>query len=258
MKYNPAQIKAKRARALAKQAKAKSLTTQIRTVAKSEALKTLETKFTQSSTGNVVFNSAINNGFTEMYSLIPPVAEGTGSWQRLDQTVRPVNIRTNWHIALGTPNRSMNVRCVLYCLQSKSIKHYPDLSVFTSGPAMLKSGVSDTPTIYNGNIGAEDLPVDTRAFRLLKCFKFNLIANVGTPNGDTTAGNSPNAMPSYKNLSYTYKCRSQLKYNSLGTYPNGHAPFWVLGYSHTDGTVPDVLNSDLSVSFVSQMTYKDA
>jgi len=141
---------------------------------------------------------------------------------------------------------------------TKNIKLYTDLNAYTSGPTFLKSGNSDSPTIYNGNIGSEDLPVDNREFRLLKCFKFNLMANVGTPNGDTTAGNSPNTLPSFKNLSYTYKCKSQLKYSSLAQYPNGHAPFWVLGYSHTDGTVPDVANTDIIVSYVNQMTYKDA
>lgn len=152
----------------------------------------------------------------------------------------------------------MNIRCVLYCLQDKRTRYFPALSSTISGPDMLKSGTSQLPTFYNGNIGAEDLPVNLKEYSLLKCFKFNLISNVGQPNGDTTAGNSPNTLPSYKNLSYTYPLKSQLKYSESNTYPNGHAPFWVLGYAHTDGTVPDVLNQDLFVSWVTQMTFKDA
>jgi hypothetical protein len=230
----------------------------IRKVARTEALKTQETKFVLKAAGALGFNSAINGGFTEMYTLIPPVAAGDGTFERLDDCLQPLNIRTNWHIALTHADRSMNIRCVLYCLQDKRVKYYPDLGATTTGPAFLKSGVSDTPTIYNGNIGSEDLPVNNKEYTLLKCFKFNLIGNVGLPNGDQTAGNSPNAMPSYKNLSYTYPIKSQLKYSENALYNNGHAPFWVLGYSHTDGTVPDVLNQDLSVSYVTQMTYKDA
>jgi len=236
----------------------KALVKTIRRVARSEALKTQETKFVLEAGGAVQFNSPINGGFAEMYNLIPPVAAGDGTFERLDDCLQPLNIRTNWYIALTNAVRSMNIRCVLYCLQDKRVRYYPDLATTTNGPAFLKSGVSDIPTIYNGNIGSEDLPVNLKEYTLLKCFKFNLIGNVGNPNGDTNAGNSPNAMPSYKNLSYTYPIKSQLKYSENALFPNGHAPFWVFGYSHTDGTVPDIINQDVSISYVTQMTYKDA
>jgi len=236
----------------------KTLVKTIRKVARSEALRLQETKFVLEAGGAVNFNSPINGGFAEMFNLIPPVAAGDGTFERLDDCLQPLNIRTNWHIALTNATRSMNIRCVLYCLQDKRVRYYPDLATTTTGPAFLKSGVSDTPTIYNGNIGSEDLPVNLKEYTLLKCFKFNLIGNVGNPNGDTTSGNSPNAMPSYKNLVYTYPMKSQLKYSENALHPNGHAPFWVFGYSHTDGTVPDVLNTDVSISYVTQMTYKDA
>lgn len=197
-----------------------------------------------------------------MYSLIPACSPGTGTWERVEDSVQPLNIRTNWHIALNTASRSMNIRVVLYCLQHKSIKYFPDLgSAYpASGPNILKSGDVSLTTIYPGRIEAEDLPINTDEFTLLKKFTFNLISNVGTPNGDTTAGNSPNAMPSYKNLSYTYKCKSPLKYTpgTTNKLPNGHAPFWVLGYSHTDGTPPDLTYQDINVSFINQMSYKDA
>jgi len=196
-----------------------------------------------------------------MYPLIPGITQGTGTYQRLDVALQPLNIRTNWHIALGTANRSMNIRVVLYCLQHKSIRHYPDLAQYAAGPNFLKSGTNTLTQNYDGKISDEDLPVNKEEFTLLKCFKFNLMTNVGAPNGDTTNGNSPNTIPSFKNLSYTYPMKSQLKYTPGGggtSYPNGHAPFWVLGYSHTDGTAPDVAFQDVVVSCMTQMTYKDA
>lgn len=244
--------------------KSSKLVPLIKQVAKSQALKVLETKFVMERNAANTFNSPINGGFSEMYSLIPLLNQGTGTYQRLDDSVQPLNIRTNWHIALGTANRSMNIRCVLYCLQHKSIKHYPDLNVYTSGPPFLKSGQATLTQGYEGRIQSENLPIDTQEFTLLKCFKFNLMANVGVANGDTTDGNSPNTLPSFKNLSYTYKCKRQLKYDasappmSPALYPNGHAPFWVFGYAHTDGTSPDIINQDVNISWMTQMTYKDA
>lgn len=247
-----------------KTAKAKTVTKaalvpMIKSVSRKQALGVLETKFVKDNR-SVFFNSAINGGFAEMYSLIPPVASGLGNWQRENDDVTPTNIRTNWHIALTTSARTMNIRVVLYCLQHKSIRHYPDLAVIGIGPPMLKSGDSSLTQAYNGKIGDEDLPVNKEEYTFLKKFTFNLMSNVGNPNGDTTAGNSPNTLPSFKNLSFTYPCKKQLRYSpgGLATYPNGHAPFWILGYAHTDGTAPDVLYNDVACTWTTQMTYKDA
>ena len=238
----------------------------IKSIAKGQALSLLETKFV-CDRNDANFNSKISTGFTEMYSLIPKVAEGLENWQRENDDLQPTNIRTNWHIALGTANRSMNIRVVLYCLQHKSIKHYPDLAAVTSLKFLKTGNGSGTPPgiqEFNGFIGDEDLPINKEEYTLLKKFTFNLMSNVGAPNGDTTDGNSPNTLPSYKNLSYTYPCKRQLRYTPDGpgagaaVYPNGHAPFWVLGYSHTDGTPADTLFQDVRVTSITQMTYKDA
>jgi len=233
----------------------------IKAVAKSSALKLLETKFVSTRFEGTQFNSAINGGFSEMYPLIPGITPGSGTYQRLDDTLQPLTIRTNWHVALSTASRTMNIRVVLYCLQSKSIRHFPDLATFTSGPSFLRSGDSSLISTYNGKITDENLVINTDEYTLLKKYTFNLMSNVGSPNGDTVAGNSPNVQPSFKNLSYTHKLKSQLKYDPLGTgttYPKGHAPFWVLGYSHTDGTAPDITYKDVIVSCMTSMTFKDA
>lgn len=254
--------RAENARARAKMnAQKKSLPKLIKKIARSQALSVLETKYVTSRFAALTFNSKINTGFLEMYPLIPSVAQGSGTYQRLDNTLQPLSIRTNWHIALSTASRSMNVRVVLYCLQHKSIKYFPDLAAITSGPDMLKSGDATLTQGYDGVTTDEDLKINNDEYTLLKCFKFNLMSNVGAANGDTVAGNSPNTLPSFKNLSYTYPVKSQLKYDPAVTgqdWPQGHAPFWVLGYSHTDGTGPDIAFKDISVSAITSMTYKDA
>ena len=250
----------------ASKASKKALVPLIKSVAKTTALKLLETKYVTQRDTAVTFNSAIDGGFNEMYTLIPKCSQGVGTWQRVEDSVQPLSIRTNWHIALGPIVRSSNIRCVLYCLQHKSIKFFPDLAAKypLTGPDFLKAGSSSLTQVYSGKISDENLAINNDEFTILKKFTFNLMANVGQPNGDSTNGNSPNTLPSFKNLSYTYKIKSPLKYTPTlaGTvstdFPNGHAPFWVFGYAHTDGTAPDVLNRDVLVSYMNQMTYKDA
>ena len=252
----------KLAQAQAAEAAKAKLVPLIKQVSKSQAMKLLETKFVSMRDNNVTFNSAIDGGFAEMYSLIPKCVQGAGTYQRIEDSVQPMSITTNWHIALGTSVRTSNIRCVLYCLQHKSIKFFPDLANAypATGPNILKTGTVALTSNYGGRIVDENLPINTDEFTLLKKFTFNLIANVGTPNGDATTGNSPNAVPSFKNLSYTYKLKSPLKYTPDGVtdLPNGHAPFWVFGYSHTDGSAPDVTFRDVCVSYITKMTYKDA
>lgn len=246
----------------------KALVPLIKQVSKSEALRLLDTKYVTQRDNGVSFNSAIDGGYNEIYTLIPKCSQGSANatWQRVGDNIQPLSIRTNWHIALGPVVRSSNIRCVLYCLQHKTIKFFPDLAAKypTTGPDFLKTGSSALTQVYSGRVVDENLAINNEEFTILKKFTFNLMANVGQPNGDSTAGNSPNTVPSFKNLSYTYKMKSQLKYTptlagTAGTdFPNGHAPFWVFGYSHTDGTAPDVLNRDVLVSYMNQMTYKDA
>jgi len=243
----------------AKPKASKALVKVVTAVAKTQALRQLETKFVVNTVNNA-FNSSINTGFLEMYSLIPQVQAGTGDWQRVNQDLVPINIRTDWHVSLTNAPRTMNIRCALYCLQHKSIRHFPDLASIITGPNMLKAGTSLQITNYDGSIQREDLPINTDEYTLLRKFTFNLMGNVGAPNGDTTAGNAPNVLPTYKKLTYTLPLKSGLNYspNVSAIYPNGHAPFWVFGYSHVDGTAPDVLNTDVQISSTTQMTYKDA
>ena len=260
----------KSAKSLASTAHAsKAMVTLIKKVATTSALKELETKYVSTSTGGQAFNSVIHSGASEMYSLIPPVSppatagDAAGDWQRANNDITPLSCKTTWHFALTPVARSMNIVVVLYCLQSKSQRDYAELgATFPTGPYFLKNGIATQISQFDGIPVSGDLPVNIEDFTLLHKKKFHLCNNVGLPNGDVTAGNSPNVSggQSYREHSYYYKCPKQLRYTpGSGTqYPQGHAPFWMVGYYHVDGSVPDVFEQDLTVSWCTQMTFKDA
>lgn len=248
----------------------KALVTLVKKVAVQQTLRELETKFVTSVQTATPFNSAINTGNLEMYSLIPALfapsaGSAAGDWQRANNDITPISCKTDWFVSLANVNRSCNVKVDIYCLQSKQSRTFPSVltEVGVTGPAFLKSGTSLQVTNYSGSIANSVLPVSLENFTLLKHFTFHLQKNVGIPQNDSTVGNAPNDSPSYKHLTFKYKCPKQFRYTPgvasvLGDYPQGHAPFWVMGYSHVDGSATDVVNTDIVGSWTTQMVFKDA
>jgi len=223
----------------------------------------LETKFVSNEFNAIPFNSAITTG-TEAYSCYPKLGPGTGQWQRIGLDVTPISVRNNWVVSVNSVTRSVNVMVDLFILIDKNNRYYPQIPL-AGVPNFLRSGnASGTGGCqsFNGFNTDSFKMINKERYTLLKHFRFQLCENVGQANGDITAGNSPNvSLQSAKTLTYYVDVPKQLRYKPESTiedYPNGHAPFWVLGYSKVDGTAPDVVNQSITVSHSTQMIYKDA
>lgn len=239
----------------------KPLVKMIKNVAAKVASSALETKYVTNNINAITFNAPIATGI-EQYSCYPTLGPGTGTYQRLGISVNPVSCKNTWIVSLSPVSRSVNIYVDLFVLIDKNNRYYPD--VVTSGaPQLFRTGNSSSGTqIYNGFNTDGFRMINQERYTLLKHFRFQLAANVGKANDDTTVGNAPNiSVQSAKTLNYFVDCPKVLRYNPNNTsanYPNGHAPFWCLGYSHVDGTPVDVLNQDVTVSHITQMKYKDA
>lgn len=237
---------------------------EVRQIAVVAAREQIETKFVQSVGTNVGFNSIIGGG--ECYSLIPPLLGGVGTYQRLDNSIRPTSIQTDWHISIPAVARSVSVRVDLYLLRVKKFRNFADVAAaYPSGsgvaPTFLFSGGAGETINHLGIINYSDYPVNTRDFSLIKHHSFTLAANVGLAQGDTTSGNAPNVPgETTKHIRYKHKVRAKYNYLPGGTnaYPNEEAPFWVMGYSRTDGGNPDVANQSVICSWTTKMFFKDA
>jgi len=222
----------------------------------------LETKYVCDTVNNIQFNSAVSLG-TEQYPLYPKLAAGTNTWERVGIDVSPIRVKNTWVVSINDVNRSENLYVNLYCLIDKNYRYFPDVQG-GAAPPFLRSGNSSGSGVqtYNGFNTDMFRMINKERYTLLKHFKFQLVANVGKANGDTNPGNAPNvALQSAKTLTYIVDTPKQLRYTPGNTgpiYPNGHAPFWVLGYSKVDGTAPDVVNQSITVSHITEMIYKDA
>jgi len=238
----------------------KSVAPALRRAVTSVLNRNLETKFITNEFNNIQFNSAISSG-TECYPCYPSIGPGTGSWQRIGNMITPIRVKNNWVISLSPVARSENLICDLFILIDKNNRFFPDIPL-SGVPQFLKSGNSFNNQSYNGINTDAFKKINTERYTLLKHFRFQLVSNVGNANNDTVPGNVPNvAGQSLKQLSYIVDAPKQLKYDPTKTspdYPLGHAPFWVLGYSKSDGTNPDVTFQSVTVSHSVQMLYKDA
>lgn len=263
--YRPGSASTRRkAKAYAEQMAGKSKSTALAIKVKRIVSGTLEKKFVSFAANSTNFNSGISV-IGDLKALVPQIGAGTGSWQRLDQRITPIRLTTTWHFAFADNiNRSMNILVTLYCFHKKNIKYVPDmlLDVTNNGIQLLASGNSGIVQPFNGYVTEGDLPFNRDSYTLIKKYQFQLCNNVGYPNGDTTAGNAPNVsnVASHKKISLTVKTPKQLCYKPTTgvVYPDGFAPFWAVGYAHVGGAAPDAINTDLNVSWNTQMTYTDA
>lgn len=240
----------------------KPMVKMMKQVALKVAESAMETKYVCDTVNAIAFNSAILSG-TEQYSMYPLLGPGTNTWQRVGIDIHPIRVKNSWVISLNTVARTCNLYVDLFCLIDKNNRYYPNV-VSSGAPQFLRTGQSAGTGLqtYNGYNTDSFKMINKERYTLLKHFRFQLAANVGTANGDTTAGNAPNvANQSVKTLSYTVDAPKTLRYNPTSTtpdYPAGHAPFWVLGYSKVDGSAPDVGNQSITVSHITEMIYKDA
>jgi len=224
----------------------------------------IETKFVSNEINAIPFNSGVTLG-TEQYSCYPKLGPGTGTWQRLGWDIAPIRCKNSWVVSINSVARSVNVMVDLYVLIDKNKRYFPDVQG-GGAPNFLRSGNASGPgstQSYNGYNTDSFKVINTERYTLLKHFRFQLCENVGQANGDTTSGSVPNVSgQSCKTLHYVVDTPKQLKYQPTNSptedYPNGHAPFWVLGYSKVDGGPPDVAFQSITVSHSATMLYKDA
>lgn len=262
---NPIRVKGYRRARRVRPSRARTARKPLMKLMKSVATKVqnagLETKYVCDTFNNIQFNSGVTSG-SEQYSCYPLLGPGTGTFQRVGLNVSPIRCKNTWVISLNTVSRSLNLYVDLFVMIDKNNRYYPNV-VSSGAPRFLRTGNSSGETqLYNGFNTDGMKQISSQRYTLLKHFRFQLANNVGVPNGDTTAGNSPNvAGQSARTISFVVDTPKQLKYQPLTTtpdYPNGHAPFWCLGYSKVDGSSPDVANQSITVSHITELIYKDA
>lgn len=244
----------------------KALKSIVTRVAQGVMNKELETKYASAPHQGIAFNSIISAYSSEAYSVLPPISVQTSGMQTYNRTgneITPLRLSMDIMVAINTVTRSCAFRVDLFVLTRKDTKYFPTIAVNSTQPKMFTTGTSTGINGYNGNNTDAMYRYNLNEFTFLKHKTFMLAGNVGLPNNDTTAGNSPNLLPGcVKHLKFTIPCPKTLKYDenpsTAATYPMNYAPFFLIGYSKVDGTGPDTGNASIVASWVTGLTFKDA
>lgn len=221
--------------------------------------KNQETKYISLISENAVaHNSAI--GASDFYRIVPRVSVGTNDYSRIGDRIRPVSLRVRGNATLYDAlanNKVLIVRVLLLQLKTAHQIAVAQAQWNTGAYQQLLKynleggGTENAP--FAGNVTDIYTPVNRELFdvlgeRFLKLDGREAAAVESSP---------PSALS--KSFNFKVKCPAQFMYPSTGDNdPVNFAPFLAVGYAYLDGTGPDVVTTNLAVTSMSHLYYKDA
>lgn len=240
----------------------KSLTKAVQSIIHKNA----ESKSAFHSADSVSFNSAINTT-GDMQRVLPNVIVGTAENQRIGEQIRAQTLNIKGHFILSTANNSIpNARIAvrMMVVQPKNLSAYPDVSANTDWmQQLLRKGGSNVA--FTGVISDLYASVNTdqitcyydKVSYITMPFLYTSTLGVPTDGFSVTQWDLSKAT---KFFSISLKVRNKLlKYdkNYNPNQPTSYSPILVLGYSHLDGSTPDVLTTQVIMSYNSELMYED-
>lgn len=207
----------------------------------------------KTTTYTISFNSGISN-VSEIYNIIPTLALGTDSTNRIGSKVQPMWLKVCMIMKYNTGGASnLPIHPAMFCLIDKNQRD--SNSSFSSANILNNSG---TPTTFDGTWSNSKLPVDTESFKLVKRKHFRLALNYA-PGGTSTSITDPNE-PVWREYAFKINLRKycrQFDYNGSNTAPSNFNLGLCMGYSRLDDVV-DLVATPLVVMFQSTLYFKDS
>ena len=197
---------------------------------------------------------------TSLVPMIPKLAQGTQSNQRVGQIVSNAHGRVDFQFFLISDGSgaypSQDVWVKIFKLTSKQAKSYGQIALLP-GATLLDVGNQTTtdwsaplsaPSYNQMPLSKEDFAGSSKLIRLTK--------NQGVPNGDLATGQSPNTFGHPATLySMTWKHKGKLMYDDTSSLnPTNYAPVFAIVAFNTDNTP---FNGQLQYIARTHIWYKD-
>ena len=228
----------------------------------------VETKSVCAVQSSTNFNSGINS-IGDVLPLIAGMANGTTDSNRIGDQVRGQNLRVRGHFITrftgggGTTyyqNCRIGVRVMI--VQPKS---FLSLGSIQGNAAVWMSSLLKRGAVTTGFTGIiSDLYSDINTDCVTKYY--DKVYYIQNPYSNAVLGSPSSSllMPTgtTKFFNKTIKLKNKLlKYDSgidSGLTPTNYNPVMVLGYAYLDGTSPDVVTTQIAMSFDAYLDYEDA
>jgi hypothetical protein len=214
--------------------------------------------------GNILSNfTGFTSGITgtsEIYSLLPTLSEGAGSFQRNGVIVFPKKLRVTLNIC-STQNNLKNADYMVYAffLHSVAVK---DLANYTAIPitSLLEDGAGGH-TQFDGTSLTSLYKVNNESYRVIRVIKKRIMFNV--PQVTSGIVGSVDQDPSQDHHAVTLDVPLPKKFvyaTETSSYPNNFAPFMVLGFIDNtwNGDNAPGITESVQVQGRSELWYKDA
>lgn len=226
--------------------------------------KNTENKEVYHSVEALSFNSAINTT-GDMQKVVPNCGVGTGEAERIGEQIRAQKLNIKGHFILSTSNNSIansRIAVRMFVCQPKNLSAYPEVSNSTGWlQQLLRKGGSNVA--FTGLISDLYAPVNTDQ---ITCY-YDKVTYITVPYLYQGIGlDSVNTLTSWdlvnstKFFSISLKVKNKLlkydkNYNTL--QPTSYSPILVLGYTHLDNSSPDIVTTQVVMSYISTMEYED-
>lgn len=220
--------------------------------------RTQETKTCSISLPTTAFNSGIS-AISELYAIVPALAQGAGQTGRIGETVCPQKIVVRGYInyRANTQQSANEIISRLFCFQDKSVRSY-DLIANVNLKLLDNGGAGSN---FTGTLANMCSPHNNDHFTFYADRKHTFLKPFGYSNNGvlTTAITSMNASLVYFfTITLTKKhLPAYFKYDG-SDYPTNFCPFIALGYASAQDDAPDTVNTQINMSYTSTLYYKDA
>lgn len=210
------------------------------------------------SRGFIVENTVLHNApisDADVVPIVQSIPEGTASNQRLGDRIKPKSLKVRGVIGLNpdyNPNNKPMIVTVMI-LQAKDKKTNSQIApgVGAGTAYLLKPNIGGTEQVaWDGTTQRSTYPLNTEKFKVYYQKQFRLAP------GSLTAGTREFDHFKWK-YTFTDLPASLTFDDANGDDPNNFAPFLVIGWCYTDGTVPP-LQPRLTSECSSVLQYEDA
>lgn len=206
------------------------------------------------------YNSGIDTS-AEIGFLVPNIAQGAEENARVGDRVRAVSLTLKGILGLNLSYASSYAGCRIgvrvFVVQPKLFTNQPSIIANAANwlPYLLRKGAASLP--FSGVVSDLGCPVNRE---MITCY-YDKVFYMTIPFMASAVGQQE-TYHSTKFFNKTFKLRNkELKYNSgyeSNLQPTNYSPVILVGYVHLDGSAPDTVSQQLTMSWDSILNYEDA
>lgn len=210
------------------------------------------------SMNTVYFNGAVNSD-SEFYTLLPGVAQGSDTHNRIGDQIRGKYLEVKGHVQfLLATDTDANCRIAvrLMVVSNKTTPSYYASNATVGYSKLLSANGSNQQ--YAGDILSSYLPINREAFTVhydrIHYMSISQLYHAAATDIEVARDTR------YTTKFFTVRipCKKLMHFADGAAYPSNFNPQICLGYAHVDGSAADTAETQVTLTWVSKFVYEDA